>query len=108
MKNIQLVIGSNGGNLKLANAFKKEIEAQGSKATIQDLVSFELPLYTSSTKLSDTDKEKVNTCVEAFKKCDGFVFISPEYNRGLPPVLTNFTSWISIYSRPTAKRCYSC
>ncbi|OGG44170.1 hypothetical protein A2841_03045 [Candidatus Kaiserbacteria bacterium RIFCSPHIGHO2_01_FULL_48_10] len=53
-----------------------------------------LPLYNA-----DIEKEglppSVVTLKEIIKNADGVIFITPEYNRSLPPLLTNALAWAS-------------
>ncbi|HNM85503.1 MAG: NAD(P)H-dependent oxidoreductase [Mycobacterium sp.] len=58
-----------------------------------DLKEFELPLLTSATlpAMADRNYESANVTrwSEAVDGCDGFVFVTPEYNHGVPGALKN-------------------
>ncbi len=94
MKHVCVVAGSNGKNLVLAQTFKEHLESLGHRVSLLDLVAADLPLYSplQHGKLSGAQ------AIEPFKEAlaaDRFVFVSPEYNGGLTPVLNNFIAWCS-------------
>ena len=90
---IQLIVGSNNQNLKLAKTIQDRLTATGHQSNLVDLVSLDLPLYSPA---SDTGTPDVLTpLLPELHRASAFVFIAPEYNGGLPPVLTNFIAWVS-------------
>lgn len=92
VKHICLVLGSNGKNLALSQLFQGELESNGHKVSVIDLVKSNLPLYTREQKLSGAD---VLSPFQESLKAESFIFIAPEYNGGIPPVVTNFIAWAS-------------
>lgn len=58
-----------------------------------DLKSFDVPLLTSATvpgaAKKQYDDERVTSWSRAIDACDGFVFVTPEYNHGVPGGLKN-------------------
>lgn len=91
---ITIVAGSNGQTLELAKKFQTYFNSVQVQSVIIDLVELDLPLYTSK---SDS-LHNIENLVRPFKEhllTDGFLFIAPEYNGGLPPAFTNFIAWIS-------------
>jgi len=58
-----------------------------------DLKGFELPVFTSATNpmMADRkyDSDVVTRWSAAIDECDGFVFVTPEYNHGVPGGLKN-------------------
>lgn len=58
-----------------------------------DLKEFDLPLMSSATlpAMADRKYESANVIrwSEAIDGCDGFVFVTPEYNHGVPGALKN-------------------
>lgn len=72
-----------------------------------DLKSFELPMYTSPGIPAaglEYDDERVRRWSSAIAGCDGFVFVTPEYNRGVPGAFKNafdsiFPEW---WNKPVA------
>lgn len=94
---ILIVTASNGENLKLSQKISTAIENKGGTPKVLNLVDLELPLFTPKTK----DKlggvpEQMSRIIEELKNADKFFFVSPEYNGGTPPALTNFIAWISL------------
>lgn len=58
-----------------------------------DLKDFNLPMYTSATLPMMANKvydsEEVTAWSRAIDSCDGFIFVTPEYNHGVPAPLKN-------------------
>tara|TARA_Y100000780_G_scaffold226709_1_gene241281 strand:+ start:107246 stop:107755 length:510 start_codon:yes stop_codon:yes gene_type:complete len=91
---IIIIAGSNNKNLEVANEFKKNLASKDVESEVLDLVSLNLPLYTPAAEL-----EGIPLDIAKYKKiidnAQGFIFSIPEYNGGVPPVVTNFIAWIS-------------
>ena len=94
MSKILVFAGSNNKNLMVANEFKKNLTSKGMETDIIDLVSLNLPLYTPDAEELGIPEE-VHKYKAQIKQAQGFVFSVPEYNGGVPPVVTNFLAWIS-------------
>ncbi|AGF71943.1 NADPH-dependent FMN reductase [Corynebacterium halotolerans] len=66
---------------------------EGISYELLDLRSFNIPLATSATIPGMADKryddENVTAWSRAVDSCDGFVFVTPEYNRGVPGPFKN-------------------
>ncbi len=82
-------------NVQLANILKKQLSTIGEESQIIHLVDYNLPLY-------DTDKEEKNGIPEeivniskVMLEAKAYIFVVPEYNYGLPPVLVNFITWVT-------------
>lgn len=90
---IQLIVGSNNQNLKLAKTIQDCLTATGHQSNLVDLVSLDLPLYTPTSDTGTPDA--LTPLLPELHRASAFVFIAPEYNGGLPPVLTNFIAWVS-------------
>ena len=94
MSKIIIIAGSNNKNLEVANEFKKNLASKDVESEVLDLVSLNLPLYTPAAEL-----EGIPLDIAKYKKiidnAQGFIFSIPEYNGGVPPVVTNFIAWIS-------------
>jgi NAD(P)H-dependent FMN reductase len=58
-----------------------------------DLKSFDVPLLTSATVPGAANKQYDDAAVRAWSaaidSCDGFIFVTPEYNHGVPGGLKN-------------------
>ena len=94
MKKICVITASIGKNLELAQLIVSHLKKHNAEVTLIDLVSLNLPLYSSAAE----SHHKAEVLVEPFKeqlKADAFVFVAPEYNGGPPPVFTNFVAWVS-------------
>lgn len=94
MSKIIIIAGSNNKNLEVANDFEKYFTENDVESEVLDLVSLNIPLYTPVEE-SNGIPEKVFIYKEMFDKAEGFVFVIPEYNGGVPPVVTSLIAWIS-------------
>lgn len=66
---------------------------EGVEAEILDLKDFQVPLLTSATVPAaanrNYDSPEVTRWSQAVDSCDGFVFVTPEYNHGVPGPFKN-------------------
>ena len=93
-KKILLVSATSGKNFELARELKKLIDnTTAVDKSVINLNSYDLPLYKPGIEI---ENETANKLSAEFENADGFVFCSPEYNGGLPPILTNAFTWISV------------
>ena len=93
-KKILLVSATRGKNYELAQDLKEIIDNTTSIDTaVINLESYGLALYMPDIK---TKNETASALSAEFENADGFVFCAPEYNGGLPPILTNAFTWISV------------
>lgn len=99
MNRISIITASNGENLKLAHKFREELENNNQQCEVFDLVDIDLPMFTPKRKSEEGVPAEVAELLEKFKDSKSFVFVAPEYNGGIPPVLTNLFSWISISTK---------
>lgn len=85
-----ILSASNGKNMELSKLIEKRISPD-SKIEIIDLTSFNFPLFSSrnSNKINSKQKKLISKLVSS----NGIIFVSPEYNGGIPPVLSNFVAW---------------
>lgn len=81
-------------NMKLAKILKSQLRNLGKDSKIIDLLSLELPMY-SSKEESNGIPEPARDLVKEMKNAKGHIFISPEYNYLPAPVLVNTINWIS-------------
>lgn len=79
-------------NLKLAKRI--ESKATDFETSILNLVELDLPLFSAKAEERGIP-EQVNSYREKVKEHDAIIVLSPEYNGGTPPVLTNFIAWVS-------------
>jgi chromate reductase len=99
MSKFIILLSSQKQNLELANSIKNEILAQGSDAEIIDLVALGLPLYSSKAQNELGIPSEIDTLFNQCINARGFVIVAPEYNGGVPPVLTNAMAWLSVHGK---------
>lgn len=100
MTKIAVIVGSTregSFNRKLGDLAIRALEAQGAKVTHVDLAQFDLPLYSAALEADNfpADAERLKTL---FVEQDGLLFVTPEYNGSITPLLKNAIDWAS---RPT-------
>lgn len=106
MSDIIILAASNNKNLELANTFKSTCEAKNAKSEVIDLTSVDLPLYTPA-KQKEGIPDTIHTYIEKLDNAKALVIAAPEYNGGIPPVLTNFIAWISVSGDKDWRRCFN-
>lgn len=94
MSDIIIISGSNNKNLELSNSFKESFSENNIESMVIDLISLDLPLYTPVEEVKGIPA-KIFEYIKLFDSAKGFVFVTPEYNGGIPPVVTNLIAWIS-------------
>lgn len=94
MKHVCVVAGSNGKNLVLAQAFQEHLQSLGHKVSLLNLVAEDLPLYSPAQNGKLAGAQVIEPFKEALS-AERFVFVSPEYNGGIAPALSNFIAWCS-------------
>ena len=93
-KKILLVSATRGKNYELAQELKEIIDNTTSIDTaVINLESYDLPLYLPDI---EAENETASVLSSEFENADGFVFCAPEYNGGLPPILTHAFTWVSV------------
>src|SRR3990167_7073087 len=100
MTSIAVVVGSTregSFNRRLGELAAASLETQGASVTRVDLSAFDLPLYSAAREANDFPPDALKLKA-LFAAQDGLLFVSPEYNCSLPPLLKNAIDWAS---RPT-------
>ncbi|QCB55327.1 NADPH-dependent oxidoreductase [Sphingopyxis sp. PAMC25046] len=100
MTSIAVIVGSTregSFNRALGELAAASLEAQGASVTRVDLAAFDLPVYSAALEAGafPPGALKLKTL---FAAQDGLLFVSPEYNGSLSPLLKNAIDWAS---RPT-------
>lgn len=95
MKNITIIAADEGQNLKLAQQIKNQLDQLTSTNTLVNLISLQLPLYTISLEKEQGIPTQAKELYDQFTNSNGFFIVTPEYNGGIPPVLSNTIAWIS-------------
>ncbi len=99
---IGVVVGSvrkGSINQKLADALAK---LAGADFDFRAVKIDDLPLYNQDLD-TDTPPESVARLRSEVRALDGFLFVTPEYNRTIPPLLANALHWAS---RPYGKNSW--
>jgi chromate reductase, NAD(P)H dehydrogenase (quinone) len=96
---ILILTASSGKNLELAHQFQSKCTELNMRSEIINLVELNLPLYSPLTEAKHSPVEVLGPHLGKIKEAVGFVFLSPEYNGGVPPVMTNFVAWVSRSSK---------
>lgn len=94
MSKIVILAGSNGKNLEVAKEFENYLGKREVESIVVDIVSLGIPLYTPVEELRGVP-EVIREYRELFRSAAGFVFVTPEYNGGVPPSVTNLIAWVS-------------
>ena len=92
MRSILIISATKGSNLVLAKKIGDHISLDHNIISLEDFI---MPLYTSGIKLNDNNN--IELLSQKFIQSRGFIFCSPEYNGGSPPILTNTITWLSVY-----------
>ncbi len=90
-----IFVASLNENMKLANTLQTQLKELRKESQIINLVDLNLPMYDSFKEEKDGIPKKIESLIEDMKNASAYVFISPEYNFSLPPVLVNTVAWIS-------------
>lgn len=90
-----IFVASLNENMKLARKVQTQLSEQGKESEIINLVELNLPMYDSYKEQNDGIPNTIDSLIKKMQESEGYVFISPEYNFSLPPVLVNFVAWIS-------------
>lgn len=106
MKNIVILCASNNNNLKLSEKIKDAFLEKNASVELVDLTMVELPVYTPRQEKISTP-ENATTLADQLSKSDALVVVAPEYNGGVPPVLTNAISWVSRCGGKDWRRCFN-
>ena len=102
-KKIAVLVGSlrkDSYNLKVAKVFQQIAPASLSLNIIE---IGDLPFYNEDIDV-DTPPQSYNRFRQAIASCEGVIFVTPEYNRGLPAVIKNA---LDVGSRPYGKSVWS-
>lgn len=92
---ILIFVASLNENMKLANTIKTKLNKQNIDSKIINLVNLNLPMYDTLKEQNDGIPQKALDLAKEMEEAKAYIFISPEYNFGVPPVLVNTIAWIS-------------
>ena len=95
MAKILIISATNDKNFELAKDLHQVTSDMDCSTDIICLEDLALPLFSSNVIVDEID---LSSLLEKMNESDGFIFCSPEYNGGVPPVLSNAITWVSIKS----------
>ncbi len=87
---------------QVANWVMAATEDRGAEYRLLDLAEFDVPALTTATMPAVAnkvyDEPSVSRWSEAVDACDGFIFVTPEYNHSIPGTMKNafdslFSEW---------------
>ncbi len=100
MKNLLIISSTNNTNFELSNEIKSFFDKkQDIVSKVISLEAYNLPLYTPTLE-NDFQNNKnfpdeINLLKDTLLNSESIIWCSPEYNGGVPPILTNCIAWIS-------------
>lgn len=92
---ILIFVASLNENMKLAKKVQEQLSFLDKQSEIINLVELELPMYDSKKEENNGIPKKIDDLINKMQDCEAYIFVSPEYNFSLPPVLVNFIAWVS-------------
>ena len=98
-KNLLVIAASDGENLKLANRFVSLGEKMGTNPELLDLTSLDLPLFSPKKHAELGIPSTIEKLHSQMVSNTYWVICAPEYNGGVPPVLSNALTWVSVKSK---------
>ena len=96
MNNLLIISATNDNNLELSNKLHSFLEELGQPSTVISLEDYKFPLFGSG---QDADEVSINKLVSQFLDVKGFIVCAPEYNGGVPPVLSNAITWVTVKTK---------
>lgn len=94
MAQIAILTATSGNNLKLAGKLERVAKSLGADVVLINLEDLELPLYTPLKEEEGVPKN-ARRLTEALIKSGGMIWLAPEYNGSLPPIVNNAIAWVS-------------
>ena len=93
MSNLLIISATNDNNLDLSERLQSFLHELGVESNIVSLENFDFPLFGGK---ADVDDSIIRSFVDNLSKVNGFIFCAPEYNGGVPPVLSNAITWVTV------------
>ena len=91
---ILIVSATKSKNYTLGEEISGLLKADHEMISLED---YPLPLFVPGGEKADD--AAIAELVSKFENVDGFIFCAPEYNAGIPPILTNAITWISVSTK---------
>ena len=96
MSHILIISATSDLNLDLAKDLQVLLSDLGQEAEILELEKLKLPLFGSENRPAEDTAEKLtNQMISA----SAFIICAPEYNGGVPPILSNAITWITVQTK---------
>ena len=96
MSHILIIAATSDLNLDLAKNLQVLLSDLGQEAEILELEKLKLPLFGSENRPAEDTAEKLtNQMISA----SAFIICAPEYNGGVPPILSNAITWITVQTK---------
>lgn len=92
-----ILAASNGQNLKLAQRFAAMASELGAQASVVDLTTTGLPLYTPQAHAAGFP-DALPPLAKQLEESACWLICAPEYNASIPPVLSSTIAWLSVHS----------
>ena len=96
MKKILIISATNDKNLVLAKELDNIISKMNVQTGLLCIQDLDLPLFDFEKVVNE---DTINDLIEKLQQSSGFIICAPEYNGGVPPVLSNAITWISVKSK---------
>lgn len=97
--------------IRAANYIVAELRKRGHEPVLIDPMELQLPLLDRMYKEHPPGEapENLEILARLYRKADGFVVVSGEYNNSIPPALSNLLDYFleEYFWRPSAIVCYS-
>jgi len=111
---IPVLLGSvrrDRAGIRAARYVVAALEARGHEPVLVDPMDLDLPLLDRMYKEHPKGEapENLETLATLYRRADGFVIVSGEYNNGIPPALKNLLDYFleEYFFRPSGIVCYS-
>ena len=96
MKKILIISATNDKNLVLAKELDNIISKMNVQTGLLCIQDLDLPLFDFEKVVNE---DTINDLIDKLQQSSGFIICAPEYNGGVPPVLSNAITWISVKSK---------
>ena len=93
MPNILIISATNDNNLELSNKLQVFLSELHVESKVVSLENLDLPLFGGKTDVEDS---VIKDLVSDLSMTKGLIFCAPEYNGGVPPVLSNAITWVTV------------
>jgi len=93
MSNLLIISATNDNNLELSNRLQSMLNELSAESKVISLENFDFPLFGGKT---DVDDSIIKELVDDLSMAKGLIFCAPEYNGGVPPVLSNAITWVTV------------